>query len=214
VRSFILDLPWVLTCSSDNTQDLQQSFRDETSRRQSDIIPVDTLEDQDDTTFVFSFPRRNEDGGTSAFSPGEGLENDAGLSPELEQSHHQIGRAAVTAVKANPRRTKSRSRTKKVPKLSKHGIPYPSLPSQVVKKLASTFARASGNGKSPITKEALVAIMQASDWFFEQVSDDLGTYAKHAHRKTIDETDMITLLKRCVPQVQTPQSNRGIERCD
>ncbi|KAI9769421.1 MAG: hypothetical protein M1840_004123 [Geoglossum simile] len=184
-----------LEISDDNTQDLQQTFRGETSRRRSDVIPVDALEDQDDTSFIFSFPRRNGDVvGTLPFPPGEEPSNEHELSLELEQSRYRIGGAAAAAAKADPGRTKSR--TKKIPKLSQHGIPYPSLPPQVVKKLASTFARASGNGKSAITKDALVAIMQASDWFFEQISDDLGTYAKHARRKTIDETDMLTLLKR------------------
>lgn len=85
---------------------------------------------------------------------------------------------------------------KKKVKMSKHGIQYPSLPPGVVKKLATTYARAGGNGKAKIGKETLDAIMQASDWFFEQVSDDLGAYAQHAGRKTIDETDVITLMKR------------------
>ncbi|KAH0543768.1 hypothetical protein FGG08_001950 [Glutinoglossum americanum] len=184
----------------ENTQDLQQAFHDETSTRHSDIIPVAVTEEQDDTTFVFSFPRSRDIVETSAFvaEPG-GVPQ---LSPEPEQSlpeldlQYQSGGMATAAAKTESRPTKSRSKTKKIPKLSQHGIPYPSLPSQVVKKLASTFARASGNGKTVVTKEALAAIMQASDWFFEQLSDDLGTYAKHAHRKTIDETDMLTLMKR------------------
>ena len=45
---------------------------------------------------------------------------------------------------------------------------------------------ASGNGKMAVTKEVLRAIMQASDWFFEQLSSNLGTYVKHTHRRTID----------------------------
>lgn len=85
---------------------------------------------------------------------------------------------------------------KKKVKVSKHGIAYPSLPAGVVKKLATTFARTSGNSKAKINKETLDAIMQASDWFFEQVSDDLGAYATHAGRKTIDESDIITLMAR------------------
>jgi len=40
--------------------------------------------------------------------------------------------------------------------------------------------------------------MLASDWFFEQVSDDLGAYSKHAGRKTIDESDVVTLMARYV----------------
>jgi histone H3/H4 len=87
---------------------------------------------------------------------------------------------------------------KKKVKVSKHGIQYPSFPAGVVKKLATTYARTSGNSKAKINKETLDAVMQASDWFFEQVSDDLGAYAKHAGRKTIDESDVITLMKRCV----------------
>jgi histone H3/H4 len=30
------------------------------------------------------------------------------------------------------------------------------------------------------------------------VSDDLGAYAKHAGRKTIEESDVVTLMKRYV----------------
>ncbi len=87
------------------------------------------------------------------------------------------------------------SRNKRV-KISKHGIPYPSLPAGVVKKLATKFARTAGNSKAKLNKETLEAVIQASDWFFEQVSDDLGVYAKHAGRKTIDESDIVTLMAR------------------
>ncbi|EEH50016.2 uncharacterized protein PADG_06095 [Paracoccidioides brasiliensis Pb18] len=81
-------------------------------------------------------------------------------------------------------------------KLSRHGIPVPRLPSGVVKKLATRFARSGNGGKSRISKETLAAIQQATEWYFEQASDDLLAYAKHAGRKTIDETDVITLMRR------------------
>ncbi|KAH8601953.1 centromere kinetochore component CENP-T-domain-containing protein [Bisporella sp. PMI_857] len=81
-------------------------------------------------------------------------------------------------------------------KVSKHGIQYPSLPAGVVKKLATTYARTSGKSKAKISKDTLDAIIQATDWFFEQVSEDLGAYSKHAGRKTIDESDVITLMRR------------------
>lgn len=87
---------------------------------------------------------------------------------------------------------------KKRLKISKHGIQYPSLPIGVVKKLATSYARMGGNSRTKLSKETLDAIMQASDWFFEQVSDDLGAYAKHAGRKTIDESDIVTLMARFV----------------
>jgi histone H3/H4 len=81
-------------------------------------------------------------------------------------------------------------------KLSRHGIPVPFLPSGVVKRLATRFARTSTGAKTKISKDTLAAIEQASEWFFEQASQDLATYAKHAGRKTIDESDVGTLIRR------------------
>ncbi|KAL1963738.1 hypothetical protein VTN77DRAFT_7804 [Rasamsonia byssochlamydoides] len=85
---------------------------------------------------------------------------------------------------------------RKQKKLSRHGIPVPTLPSGVVKKLAMRFARTGPGAKAKISKETLAAIEQASEWFFEQASEDLATYAKHAGRKTIDESDVMTLMRR------------------
>ncbi|KKZ64545.1 hypothetical protein EMCG_01424 [[Emmonsia] crescens] len=81
-------------------------------------------------------------------------------------------------------------------KLSRYGIPVPRLPSGIVKKLATRFSRGGGGGESRISKDTLAAIEQATEWYFEQASDDLSTYAKHAGRKTIDETDVVTLMRR------------------
>jgi histone H3/H4 len=93
--------------------------------------------------------------------------------------------------------TSSKMRKMKA-KVSVHGIQYPSLPAGVVKKLATTFARTTGNSKTKINKETLDEIIQASDWFFEQVSDDLGAYAQHGGRRTIDESDVVMLMARSV----------------
>ncbi|OTA56844.1 hypothetical protein K449DRAFT_425113 [Hypoxylon sp. EC38] len=81
-------------------------------------------------------------------------------------------------------------------KISRHGIEYPSLPQGVVKRLATTLAKTAGVGKAKISADVLDAIMQASDWFFEQLGDDLSAYARHAGRKTIDESDMMMLMRR------------------
>ncbi|KAJ5154189.1 Histone-fold [Penicillium coprophilum] len=81
-------------------------------------------------------------------------------------------------------------------KISRHGIPVPNLPSGVVKKLATRFARSGAGSKAKINKAALDAIEQASSWYFEQASQDLAAYSKHAGRKTIDESDVTTLLRR------------------
>jgi histone H3/H4 len=115
---------------------------------------------------------------------------DAVVQMSLQDITHQSIDASVIEVQKTVRKKKVR--------VSKHGVQYPSLPAGVVKKLATTYARTSGNGKAKISKDTLDAIMQASDWFFEQASDDLGAYAKHAGRKTIDESDIVTLMKRFV----------------
>lgn len=90
-------------------------------------------------------------------------------------------------------------------RLSRHGIPVPNLPAGVVKKLATQFARTRAGSKAKINKAALTAIEQASSWYFEQVSQDLAAYSKHAGRKTIDESDVTTLMKRYALPYQSQQ---------
>lgn len=84
-------------------------------------------------------------------------------------------------------------------KISRHGIPVPNLPTGVTKRLAARFARPRAGSQVKIDKAALAAIEQASSWFFEQASQDLAAYSKHAGRKTIDENDVTTLMRRSVP---------------
>lgn len=81
-------------------------------------------------------------------------------------------------------------------KRSKHGHSYPPFPSTVVKRVAEQFARTSGISNPRIGKDTLAALQQATDWFFEQVSEDLGAYAAHAGRRTINESDMELVMKR------------------
>lgn len=86
----------------------------------------------------------------------------------------------------------------KLKKVSRHGLAVPSLPTGMVKKLATRFAPTRGGSKAKINKATLAAIEQASSWFFEQASQDLAAYSKHAGRKTIDESDVTTLMRRSV----------------
>ncbi|ROT37667.1 hypothetical protein SODALDRAFT_279690 [Sodiomyces alkalinus F11] len=81
-------------------------------------------------------------------------------------------------------------------RVSKHGRPYPPFPSTVVKRVAEQFARTSGIANPRINKDTLAALQQASDWFFEQVSEDLSVYAAHAGRKVINESDMELVMRR------------------
>ncbi|KAG8167300.1 hypothetical protein KVR01_002989 [Diaporthe batatas] len=100
--------------------------------------------------------------------------------------------AAIAEVVGQMTKSSKSNRFKKPgKKISQHGIEYPSLPPGVVKRVAQRFA-----GKSKISPDTLAALVQASDWFFEQLGDDLSAYAKHAGRKTIEESDMLTLMRR------------------
>ncbi|KAI9875237.1 MAG: hypothetical protein M1830_008719 [Pleopsidium flavum] len=171
----------------EDTQDLRRPFLEEASLHipQSDIRPGSLADDEEEATFAFDIPATFP---VTRSSPGpetDGEVSDAQSSPT---------KVSITAFELKGKGNQTKER--KEQKVSRYGIQYSSLPTGVVKKLASTFARSSGNGKSKINKETVAAIMQATDWFLEQVGDDLGTYAKHAGRKTIDETDIITLMKR------------------
>ncbi|KAK9775157.1 putative Centromere kinetochore component CENP-T-domain-containing protein [Seiridium cardinale] len=116
---------------------------------------------------------------------------------DIPEENNDIEPQDETIVSAVPAQASKRGgRTKAGKQISKHGIEYPSLPQGVVKRLATTFARTSGSGKAKISADTMKTIMQATDWFFEQLGDDLSAYAKHAGRKTIDESDMITLMRR------------------
>ncbi|KAK3996498.1 centromere protein T [Cladorrhinum sp. PSN332] len=126
---------------------------------------------------------------------------DLGEIPDLEEEESDGGAARhfddetqIEVITAKSAAQRSSSKKKGV-NISKHGIEYPSLPPAVVKRLAQNFAKTSG-AKGKVTPDAMAAIMQASEWYFEQLGEDLGAYAKHAGRKTIDESDVLTLMKR------------------
>lgn len=89
---------------------------------------------------------------------------------------------------AMPARKKSR--------ISRHGIQYPSLPPTFVKRVAQIALQSSGLSNPRVTADTLTALTQASEWFFEQLGDDLGAYANHAKRKTVEEADVVTLMRR------------------
>lgn len=101
----------------------------------------------------------------------------------------------MTEVRA-PERKRGRKPQKKTKKISRHGIEYPSLPPAFVKRVAQTSLQSSGLGSSKISADTLTALTQASEWFFEQLGDDLGAYSNHAKRKTIEESDVVTLMRR------------------
>jgi histone H3/H4 len=125
-----------------------------------------------------------------------GVEEVPDFASDDEPAEVDFGEVADEADAAdNVKAARGKSRKRKGVRLSRYGIPYPSLPPAVVKRLANSFAQSSGV-KGKVSADTLAALTQASDWFLEQVSDDLAAYAKHAARKTIDESDMLTLMRR------------------
>ncbi|QPH17652.1 hypothetical protein C2857_002523 [Epichloe festucae Fl1] len=95
---------------------------------------------------------------------------------------------------AKPRQqTKPKKRQRRI---SRYGIEYPPLPPTFVKRVAQTALHSSGLSNPRVSADTLTALTQASEWFFEQVADDLGAYANHANRNTIEESDVATLMRR------------------
>jgi histone H3/H4 len=132
-------------------------------------------------------------GGDEEEQDGEQLEEEIEAEAEAEELEMETDAAKARSAAV----AKARKKKKAGVKVSKYGIQYPSLPPAVVKRLAQTFAKTSGV-KGKIAPDTLAAIMQASDWFFEQLGDDLQAYSKHAGRKTIDESDVLQLMRRYV----------------
>ena len=100
-----------------------------------------------------------------------------------KETRRDVSRRALQALKNQKR-------------VSQHGIAYPALPPAFVKRVASTALQSSGLSNHKISPDTLAALTQASEWYFEQLGDDLGAYANHAKRKTIEESDVATLMRR------------------
>ncbi|KAK7756651.1 hypothetical protein SLS62_001488 [Diatrype stigma] len=198
--------------------------RRQTVGGESDFGPIEIPEEGNETTFVMApvespvrDPTMFDEGGfDDELPPGVGDDDDDDDDVNLDESaatagllglvddNDDNGLAAADETTIHSRTADLTSqltsrpprRKKAGKKISKHGIEYPSLPQGVVKRLATTFAKTAGVSKAKISADTLDAIIQATDWFFEQLADDLQAYAKHAGRKTIDESDMITLMRR------------------
>ncbi|KAK9244911.1 centromere kinetochore component CENP-T-domain-containing protein [Lipomyces tetrasporus] len=85
-----------------------------------------------------------------------------------------------TAISAKSTSSK-RARTKKLEQ---------ALPKKLIKDLIKNLS------SLPVSTEALQTVTDASDMFFKQAGSDLAKYAQHANRKTIDESDVLMLMKR------------------
>ena len=110
-----------------------------------------------------------------------------------EDSEHNLLNARANNTNAT---IESAGKPPKPMKKSYRRFPYPSFPSRITKRIASTFARSIGSQSTTINKNALKAISEASDRYFGQLSNDLSIFATHAGRKKIDPSDVIAVMRR------------------
>lgn len=127
-----------------------------------------------------------------------GIDDHSSINEEPEQAQEPTVTAGVHHMPADDRLPRGLKANKKRKRISQHGIEYPSLPPAFVKRVAQTALQSSGLSNQRLSAETLDALIQSSEWFFEQLGDDLGAYADHAKRKTIEESDVLTLMKRYV----------------
>ena len=173
-----------------------------------------SLASEPDPTFVFTLPQRARERNqlqnhipppdhdlyeTQDDGDDDDDNHDSGALASAPPAFDRLSSLGEAAISGNasvvPDRTK---RTSRVLHTSRHGLKYPSFPAAVAKRLATSCARTVGAGKLRLNAESVQALVQASDQFFEQLADDLASYAQHAGRKKIDEADVVTLMKRCV----------------
>jgi histone H3/H4 len=177
--------------------------RDTMASRRSDFGVIDVPLDANETT-VFLAPPRNSSSPSRPAVEGDTAVLDESIGdhgvqhyPDTERAQEASDADVTVDAKATmtiaQRRNQQRKRGKMV---SQFGLEYPSLPTGVVKRLAQNFAAKSGVGKTKISPDTLAQIVRASDWFFEQVAGDLAAYSQHAGRRTIEESDMLVLMKR------------------
>lgn len=148
---------------------------------------VQIADDDDDFAGGFELPQLEEDELTS--DP-----RDLTLEAACAKAPLELGAIKHHLLDAMNAKAKSTTRTAK---LRKPRAPNRnSLPKGVVKRVAMSFLRSPSGKNGRLKKGALDAILTASDWFFEQASEDVSAYAEHAGRKVIDESDVLMLARR------------------
>lgn len=89
------------------------------------------------------------------------------------------------------------SRPRKKLKLTRHGTTVPSLPTSLIKRIAIDARTQVGKKKPVLSKDHVKGLEQATEWFFEQVGEDLEAYSSHARRKKrVIGDDVLTLMRR------------------
>ena len=163
--------------------------------------PLDMVPSSDSNDFQLEVPaERSEYSSVHYLGDGDEDGGGGGVSSSAQRqakpSQHQPTPVESIAQQQQKRekqapRPPPRKRVKKPTAMSDLGLEYPSFPSRVVKKLAKATHAKIGN-------ETLKVLTECTSLFFAQAASDLGAYARHAARRTIEEADVIQLMKRYV----------------
>lgn len=111
--------------------------------------------------------------------------------PDAVSSQHEKQTTADNALlrTSAPRRKRLKE--------TRHGTMVPSLPSSLIKRVAIEAQARLGNRKLKLGRDHMKALEQATEWFFEQVGEDLEAYSDHARRKKrVDGSDVLMLMRR------------------
>lgn len=163
-----------------------------------DDIQAGAGEDQEETAVI---PGGDDDDDEGSFGiTGWESEHDNADDADLQAYRGEVSAFDRSLQTQSPERraTKQRAdRQRRALNISRFGHEYPSFPAATVKTLATGFAKSQGS-KAKISKDTLAVLVQTSDFFFEQIGEDLAAYAQHGGRKVIEESDVIALMKRYV----------------
>ncbi|KAK5938425.1 hypothetical protein PMZ80_009395 [Knufia obscura] len=91
----------------------------------------------------------------------------------------------------------AKARPKKKLKMNQRGNMVPALPSSLIKRIVHDSQEKAGKRKTTLGKDHMKALEQATEWFFEQVGEDLEAYSQHGRRKKrVSEGDALLLMRR------------------
>ncbi|ETI20701.1 hypothetical protein G647_07043 [Cladophialophora carrionii CBS 160.54] len=123
-------------------------------------------------------------------------EHEVDLESDLDKEPEAEALAEAQPLPAQRNTPASTTRRPKM-KITRHGEMVPSLPSSLIKHVAVAAQERLGNRRPKLGKDHMKALEQATEWFFEQIGEDLEAYSNHARRKKrIDQSDVLLLMRR------------------
>lgn len=121
----------------------------------------------------------------------------AGGASVIQSASHLTDSARRRTFLEQASTTVSQTSQRKRVRLTRHGTAVPSLPTSLIKRIATETQTSLGKRKPKLGRDQMKALEQATEWFFEQAAEDLAAFSDHAGRKKrIIGNDMLMLIKR------------------